>query len=386
MASTAASRSGFVPPPYPHDRLATLRRLADALPGGVVDCSVGTPVDPMPEAALDALRAAAPGSTGYPPSMGTPALRDAAAAWIGRRFGVTLTADDVIACVGTKEFVASLPHYLSLREPSRDTVLYPGVAYPTYEMGATLARCRAVAVPLDAEWRLDLGLVSDADAQRALVLWVNVPGNPTSATATADQMRSIVAWARERGVVVASDECYAEFAGVPGDPPTAIATGLEGVLAVHSVSKRSNMAGLRCGFVAGDPELVRYLGDVRKHAGMIVSNPSQAAAAAALRDDAHVDAQRARYERRRALVLPALEEHGLVHDGGPALFYLWLRSAEEADDGWEIAARLAEAGTLVAPGDMYGPAGADHVRLALTQPDDRLELALERLAASAART
>jgi aspartate/methionine/tyrosine aminotransferase len=146
------------------------------------------------------------------------------------------------------------------------------------------------------------------------------------------------------------------------------------------------MAGLRCGFAAGDAELVHYLGEVRKHAGMIVSNPSQAAAAVALGDDAHVDEQRERYAKRRALMLPALEAHGLVHDGGPALFYLWLRSAEAADDGWEIAARLAEAGTLVAPGDMYGPAGADHVRLALTQPDDRLELALERLAASAART
>src|SRR4030081_2572516 len=148
MPSTAASRSGFVPPPYPHARLATLRRLADALPGGVVDCSVGTPVDPMPAAALDALRAAAPGSTGYPPSIGTPALREAAAAWIARRFGVSLTAEQVIACVGTKELVASLPHFLSLRDPSRDTVLYPRVAYPTYEMGATLARCRPVRVPL----------------------------------------------------------------------------------------------------------------------------------------------------------------------------------------------------------------------------------------------
>jgi succinyldiaminopimelate transaminase len=386
MPSTAASRSGFVPPPYPHDRLATLRRLADALPGGVVDCSVGTPVDPMPAAALDALRAAAPGSTGYPPSIGTPALREAAAAWIARRFGVSLTAEQVIACVGTKELVASLPHFLSLRDPSRDTVLYPGVAYPTYEMGATLAGCRPVPVPLDAGWHLDLGRVSDADAERALVLWLNEPGNPTSAVASADHLRSIVAWAREHGIIVASDECYAEFAGVPGNPPTALSAGLDGVLAVHSVSKRSNMAGLRCGFAAGDAELVHYLGEVRKHAGMIVSNPSQAAAAVALGDDAHVDEQRERYAKRRALMLPALEAHGLVHDGGPALFYLWLRSAEAADDGWEIAARLAEAGTLVAPGDMYGPAGADHVRLALTQPDDRLELALERLAASAART
>jgi succinyldiaminopimelate transaminase len=386
MASTAAPRPGFVPPPYPHDRLATLRRLADALPGGVVDCSVGTPADPMPAVALDALQAAAPGSTGYPPSIGTPALRDAAAGWIGRRFGVSVSGDDVIACVGTKELVGSLPRYLSLRDPSRDTVLYPGVSYPTYEMGATLAGCRAVPVPLNAEWHPDLSLVSDTDAQRALVFWLNMPANPTSAVASADQLRSTVEWARERGVIVASDECYAEFAGVPGDPPTVLGAGVDGVLAMHSVSKRSNMAGLRCGFVAGDPELVQYLGEVRKHAGMIVSTPSQAAAAAALGDDAHVEDQRGRYEKRRALMLPALEEHGLVHDGGPALFYLWLRSADAADDGWEIAARLAEAGTLVAPGDMYGAAGADHVRLALTQPDDRLELALERLAASAART
>lgn len=385
MAQRAAAPPGFVPPPYPHDRLATLRRLADALPGGVVDCSVGTPVDPMPEVALEALRAAAPGSTGYPPSIGTPALREAAAAWFERRFGVAVEPSGVIACVGTKELVASLPHLLHLRDPSRDTVLYPGVAYPTYEMGATLAGCRAVPVPLDADWHLDLTLVPEADAQRALVLWLNTPGNPTSAVATAEQLRTIVGWARERGVVVASDECYVDYADEKGSGVTALQAGLDGVLALNSLSKRSNMAGLRCGFVAGDPTLVQYLGEVRKHAGLIVPTPVQAAAAAALGDEAHVDAQRERYARRRALVLPGLEQRRLVHDGGPALFYLWLRAAEEADDGWEIAAGLAEAGTLVAPGNLYGPAGADHVRLALTQPDERLELMLERLEASDAR-
>jgi|SRR5581483_6209986 len=390
MAPTAAPGPGFVPPPYPHDRLATLRRLADALPGGVVDCSVGTPVDPMPEIALAALRDAAPGATGYPPSIGTLDLREAASAWLARRFGVTVAPDDVIACVGTKELVASLPHYLHLRNPSRDTVLYPGVSYPTYEMGATLAGCRAVPVPLDPEWMLDVDLVSEDDAQRALVLWLNSPGNPTAAVATSDQLAKLVDWARARGVIVASDECYAEFvAGDPGEgapaPVTALSAGSDGVLAMHSLSKRSNMAGLRCGFLAGDGELVRYLGEVRKHAGMIVPAPVQAAATAALGDETHVDVQRERYARRRALVLSGLESHGLVHDGGPGLFYLWLRSAEETDDGWEIAARLAEAGTLVAPGNLYGAAGADHVRLALTQPEDRLELALERLAASAAR-
>jgi succinyldiaminopimelate transaminase len=385
MAQRAAARPGFVPPPYPHDRLATLRRLADALPGGVVDCSVGTPVDPMPDVALDALRGAAPGSTGYPPSIGTPALREAAAAWFERRLGVEVEPEGVIACVGTKELVASLPHHLSLRDPSRDTVLYPGVAYPTYEMGATLANCRAVPVPLDADWHLDLSLVSDTDAQRALVLWLNTPGNPTSAVTTAEQMRTIVAWARERGVLVASDECYVDYADEKGSAVSALQTGLEGVLVLNSLSKRSNMAGLRCGFAAGDPALVLYLGEVRKHAGLMVPMPVQAAAAAALADEAHVDEQRERYARRRALVLPGLERRGLVHDGGSALFYLWLRATEEADDGWEIAAGLAEAGTLVAPGNLYGPAGADHVRLALTQTDDRFELMLERLEASAAR-
>ncbi len=178
-------------------------------------------------------------------------------------------------------------------------------------------------------------------------------------------------------MIVAADECYAEFSG--GEPGTAIATGTDGVLAVHSLSKRSNLAGFRCGFVAGDPDLVRYLGEVRKHAGLMTPAPIQAAAAAALADDAHVAVQRERYERRRALMIDGLAGHGLMHDGGPAPFYLWLRSDSQADDGWELAATLAEAGTLVAPGSLYGPAGADHVRLALTQPDDRLELALERL-------
>lgn len=379
---------GFVPPPYPHDRLDAMRRLADALPGGVVDCSVGAPLDPMPEVVRLALVDAAAAATVYPASIGSPALRDAAAGWIDRRFGVTVSADDVIACVGTKELVASLPRFLALRDPSRDTVLYPAISYPTYDMGAQLAGLRAVPVPLDDDWQLDLDRVSPDDAQRALVLWLNEPANPTGATMGAARVEEAVAWARARGIVVASDECYAEFTcsadGEPQGPTTVLATGSEGVLAVHSLSKRSNMAGLRAGFVAGDAELVGYLGEVRKHAGLMMPAPAQAAAAAALGDDTHVDAQRARYASRRRLVLDGLESLGFVHDGGPSTFYLWLRGAEGTDDGWELAGRFAEAGTLVAPGDFYGPSGADHVRLSLTQPIDRLELALDRLARSAA--
>jgi len=375
--------SGFVPPPYPHDRLLELRAIAEAVPGRIVDCSVGTPVDPMPEVARRALVDAAPAATGYPAAVGAPAYRQAAAAWIGRRFGVDVSPDVVLACIGTKELVASLPRLLSLRDPSRDSVLYPGIAYPTYEMGALLAGLRAVPVPLDEDWLVDLSRVSESDAERALLLWVNEPGNPTGSSGGAEHLRAVADWARGHGVIAASDECYAEFtydeAGAPAPAATVLNAGQERALAVHSLSKRSNMAGLRAGFAAGDAELIGYLREVRKHAGLMTPGPVQAAAAAALADDAHVDEQRERYARRRALAVDALRACDLVHDGGPSTFYLWLRDADGGEDGWSIARRLAERGLLVAAGELYGPGGAAHVRLSLTQTDERLALAFQRL-------
>jgi succinyldiaminopimelate transaminase len=376
---------GFVPPPYPHDRLLELRAIAEAVPGGIVDCSVGTPVDPMPEVVRRALADAVPAATGYPAAIGSPAYREAAAAWIGRRFGATVTPEAVLACIGTKELVASLPRLLALRDPSRDTVLYPGVAYPTYEMGARLAGLRPVPVTLDERWLLDVSSISEADAARALVIWVNEPGNPTGSSGGADHLQAVVDWAHGAGAVVASDECYAEFtcdeSGEAATPATVLTAGHDRVLAVHSLSKRSNMAGLRAGFLAGDAGLVSYLGEVRKHAGLMTPAPVQAAAAAALADDTHVDEQRARYARRREQAVGALRDRRLVHDGGPSTFYLWLRAAEGGEDGWSVTRRLAERGLLVAPGDLYGPGGTAHVRLSLTQTDDRLALAFERLTA-----
>jgi succinyldiaminopimelate transaminase len=380
----------FVPPPYPHDRLEPIKAVAAAVPGGMLDASVGTPVDPMPPLVLDALAAAAPRGTGYPATIGSPGFREAAVGWVARRFGCALTVDDVIACIGTKEVVASLPRMLSLRDPSRDTVLYPAVAYPTYEMGALLAGLRPVPVPVDDEWHLDLSRVDPADADRALLLWLNDPSNPTGAVATPQGMAHAVEWARARGIVVASDECYAEFTydadGAPAPPVTALTArsdgGADGVLVVHSLSKRSNMAGLRAGFVAGDRALVTYLGEMRKHAGMMMPSPIQAAAAAALGDDEHVREQQARYARRRALALPALEARGLVHDGGSSTFYLWLRDADGARDGWAIAGDLATTGLVVAPGDFYGAVSTDHVRVALTLTDDQIQLLCERATTS----
>jgi aspartate/methionine/tyrosine aminotransferase len=263
----------------------------------------------------------------------------------------------------------------------RDTVLYPAVAYPTYEMGARLAGLRAVPVPLDERWHLDLSRISEADADRALVIWVNEPGNPTGASGGRQHLRAVVDWARECGAIVASDECYAEFtydeSGSPAAPVTVLSAGHDRVLAVHSLSKRSNMAV--CGRIPAGDALVSYLGGGPQARRAHDPAPVQAAAAAALGDDSHVDAQRERYRSRRAALLPRLEAWGLEHDGGPSTFYLWLRSAEGHEDGWSLTARLAATGTLVAPGELYGPEGSDHVRLALSITDEQVDRTARRL-------
>ncbi len=360
--STATPAGGFTPPVYPYARLDALKQRACEAPGGIVDLSIGTPNDPVPDIVVAALSAAGPTSAGYPRAVGGPALREAAAGWMERTFGVVVDPVQVVNCLGTKELVASLPHLLRLRDPSRDTVL---------------------PVPLGEGWHLDLSAVSDDDAARALLLWVNEPGNPTGSQSTPRPLGEAVAWARARGIVVASDECYVEFnwddAGESAPGATALSAGLDGVLAVHSLSKRSNMAGYRCGFLAGDGDLVAYAGSVRTHAGMMVPSPIQAAATAAWADDAHVDVQRARYAERRRYARSRLAEAGLVDAGGPSSFYLWARSADPAEGGWAVTARLAETGLLVAAGDLYGDGGADHVRIALVEPLERLELAFDRL-------
>ncbi len=357
----------FVPPPYPYDRLDELKALGEAQPGGLVDLSIGTPCDPPPPVVVDALgRSGA--ERGYPPSIGSVAYREAAAAWMARRLGVTLDPGQVAACVGTKELVAGIPQWLRLRRPDRDTVLYPAVSYPTYAMGATLAGCRAVPFS-------DLEAIDPNDAARALCLWVNVPGNPTGALG---DLGAAAAWGRARGVPVLSDECYVEFTW-DGPPRTILHHGPDGVLAVHSLSKRSNLAGARAGFYAGDAELVTYLSEVRKHAGFMVPGPVQAAAVAAWGDDAHVEAQRARYLARLEAMAKALATVGIDAPLPGGAFYLWAPAPD--GDAWGLARQLAErGGVLVSPGEFYGPEGAGHIRVAVVQPDERLALVADRLA------
>jgi aspartate/methionine/tyrosine aminotransferase len=238
-------------------------------------------------------------------------------------------------------------------------------------MGAQLAGCRAVGVPLSADGRLRLEAIDPEDAGRALALWVNSPGNPTGGV---DDLGEIARWGRDNRVPVFSDECYVEFTW-RGSGHSILEHGSTGVVAVHSLSKRSNLAGVRVGFYAGDPELVRYLQEVRKHVGLLVPGPAQAAGVVALDDDEHVEVQRRRYRHRlsrMAEILGAWTGRPVAEPAGG--FYLWV----DVDDDWDFTERLAaEGGALVSPGDFYG--STDHVRVAVVQPDDRIELVAERL-------
>ncbi|HLI43281.1 MAG TPA: aminotransferase class I/II-fold pyridoxal phosphate-dependent enzyme [Acidimicrobiales bacterium] len=383
-AGAGSKPAGFVPPVYPFDNLTELAEAASRHPGGMVDLSIGTPCDPPPAKVVEALGSSG-AERGYPPAAGSPELREAAAAWIERRFGLRVDpARELAACIGTKEFVAGTPHFLRLRWPERDTVLHPALAYPTYEMGARLAGCRAVAVPLRADGTMDLAAVSPEDAERALCVWVNSPGNPAGQL---EDLGEVAKWGRAHGVAVLSDECYVEFTWGDGRGRSILEHGLEGVVALHSLSKRSNLAGVRAGVYAGDPELVAYLAAVRRHAGFMVPGPVQHAAAVAFDDDESVAAQRREYADRLGYLASTLTSAGIPVEPPLGGFYLWVPAPDalrtgsgSPSPGYALARLLAEsAGVLSSPGEAYGPAGACHTRLAVVQPLDRLRLVAERL-------
>ncbi|WP_454728932.1 succinyldiaminopimelate transaminase [Cellulosimicrobium protaetiae] len=363
---------------YPWDTLTPYAERACAHPRGVVDLSIGTPVDPTPDVVRDAL-AAASDAHGYPTTHGTPALREAVSAWFARRRGVLgLDPGAVLPTVGSKELVGLLPALLRLGPG--DVVVHPRTAYPTYDVGARLAGATPLATDDVDEWagRTDVRLV-----------WVNSPSNPTGRVLDAAHLARVVSAAREIGAVVASDECYAELAwaepyasqGVPSLLDPAVSGGShDGLLVTYSLSKQSSMAGYRAAFVAGDPALVADLLATRKHLGMIVPAPVQAAMVAALSDDAHVAAQRDVYARRREVLVAALGDAGLQVDHSEAGLYLWSRPAgDDGGDCWRTVSDLADLGILVGPGAFYGPEGAGHVRVALTATDERVHEAAARL-------
>ncbi|MFD6158882.1 succinyldiaminopimelate transaminase [Nocardia sp. NPDC060256] len=367
---TARARVSSLLPDFPWDTIASVKAKAATHPGGIVDLSVGTPVDPV-DPLIRAALSAASAVPGYPATHGTPELRAAAVDALKRRYGITgLDPAAVLPAIGTKELIAGLPRLLGLG--ADDLVVIPEVAYPTYEVGALFAGAQIVR----ADGLTQLGPRTPA------LMFVNSPSNPTGRVLGVDHLRKVVEFARERDVIIASDECYLgltwEGRAVSILDPEVSDGDHTNLLAVHSLSKTSNLASYRAGFVAGDPALVAELLEVRKHAGMMVPFPIQAAMTAALSDDAHEAQQRERYRVRREVLRKALVEAGFRIDHSEAGLYLWSTRGEPCRTTLDW---LAHRGILAAPGDFYGPTGTEHVRIALTATDERIAAAVQRLTA-----
>lgn len=359
-------------PDYPWDAMAPYAKRAAEHPDGIVDLSIGSPVDPTPAVIREAL-AHATDAHAYPTTIGTFGLREAIVAWFARRRGVTgLTIDNVLPTIGSKEFVAWAAFMLQLGEG--DVVVHPRAAYPTYEIGASIAGATALASDDPNEWPTNTRLV-----------WLNSPGNPDGRVLDKDALRERLAKARELDAIVIADECYAELGWdgpwttnrIPSLLDPEVTDGdITNVLVAYSLSKQSNLAGYRAAFVAGDAALLAKLLVIRKHAGMMLPAPVQAAMTAALHDDAHVLAQKETYRARRAALIPAFRSAGFTVDGSEAGLYLWLT---EGKDAWESIARLADLGILGGPGHFYGDHFPNHVRVSLTASDERIAAAVERL-------
>ncbi|HJF14358.1 MAG TPA: succinyldiaminopimelate transaminase [Enteractinococcus helveticum] len=371
-------------PEYPWQLMAPYKATAQTHPAGLVDLSIGAPVDPTPDVIQQALRAGT-NWPGYPGAAGTNELRDAIAQWYHRRRSVkNLTRDNVAATVGSKEFIAWLPLLLGLGPD--DVIVYPTVAYPTYDIGAKIVG--ATSVTADSLAGLD-----EETRDKIKLVWVNSPANPTGIVQEASALRALVNDARGLGAVVASDECYAELGWgrwdtelIPSILHSQVAgEDFTGLLSVYSLSKQSNMAGYRAAFVAGDTKLIAALINLRSHTGMVVPGPIQQATIAALADEDHVAEQKARYRNRREKLVTAIEAAGLVIEHSQAGLYLWVRDPTvtnpTAHDSWELVDRFAKAGMLVGPGVFYSSAGNGYIRISITATDQDVDQAVSRLKA-----
>ncbi|WP_150308299.1 succinyldiaminopimelate transaminase [Planctomonas psychrotolerans] len=362
-------------PDYPWDLIAPFAERARRHPDGIVDLSIGSPVDPTPENIRIAL-AEATDAHAYPTTVGTAELRESIVDWFARRRNVTLDVDSVLPTIGSKEMVAWLPFMLGLG--AGDVVVQPSIAYPTYAIGAALAGADVVSADDPADW---------PDSTR--LVWLNSPSNPDGRVLDVDALRAAVVRARELGAVIANDECYAELGwGKWADAPTpcildprVVGDDATGVVALYSLSKQSNLAGYRGAVIAGDRSVIDRLISVRKHAGLMVPAPLQHAMSVAFADDGHVAEQRERYRVRREKLLPALEGYGLRVDSSEAGLYLWATAGEDA---WTTLGELADLGILAGPGPFYGDASPHHVRLSLTATDERIDAAVARLSAARA--
>lgn len=348
-------------PDFPWDALASYSEKAKAYPAGAIDLSQGTPVDPTPDFIQVALKEAA-NSPSYPLTMGSAKLRDAITNWAIHQLGAS-GEFSVLPLIGSKELVAWLPTILESKK-----VLYPKIAYPTYLVGSMIAKSEAVAVDFDA-----------ATWPTADLAWLNSPSNPTGRVSSDEELMAAINWARDqRGGVVVADECYLEFGDTVKPKSILSLTGGDNrnILAVHSLSKRSSMAGYRAAMLIGDPVLIAKVLEVRKHAGMMVPLPIQSAMIAALSDNQHVAEQRARYNARKVKVRAAIEAHGFKVEYSDAGLYLW---ATRGESDWDSVNWFAERGILVTPGHFYGESGAKHVRIAMTATDSQIDELVSRL-------
>ena len=356
-------------PDFPWDELGPARQTASAHPEGLIDLSVGSPVDPTPEVAQTALANAA-NSPGYPTAFGSASTRGAMSRWWRDVRGASsVDAESVMPSVGSKEMVGLLPLLLGVGRG--DTVIIPEIAYPTYDVGAQLAGATVVAEDDPSQW-----------PDSAKLVWLNTPSNPTGAVLDVGHLRAAVSRAREIGAVVVSDECYALLGSVQSPQSPSLLTdevtdgNLEGLLALYSLSKQSNLAGYRAAMVAGDPALIRDILLPRRHLGLIVPEPIQQVLAAVLSDAKSVTVMRETYQRRRVVLHEALSSAGWSIEGGDAGLYLWATRGSSSVDAVDW---FAQHGILVAPGHFYGPGGARHVRVALTASDENISRAAQRI-------
>lgn len=349
-------------PDFPWDALAPFGDIARTHGQGIIDLSQGTPVDPTPEFIQQVFRDAS-NSPSYPVTAGTPELRAAIKKWAVDRLGATGDFD-VLPVIGSKELVAWLPTILESKK-----VLIPEIAYPTYHVGAVLAGAQSLAVGVDAHsW------------PTADLAWLNSPSNPTGRVHSDAEIKACIDWSRTHKALLVSDECYLEFEDSAHPVSVLSHTGGDNtnILAVHSLSKRSSMAGYRAAFIIGDSQLIARIREIRKHGGMMVPLPVQKAMTVALTDDTHVAEQRARYNARKALLRPALEAAGFTIEHSDAGLYLWCTRNEDA---WESVAWLADRGILATPGTFYGSHGARHIRIAMTATDAQIADAAQRIKA-----
>lgn len=364
-------------PDFPWDSLIPYKEIASKHPNGIVDLSIGTPIDDVPAIIQDALITNS-NTPGYPTTIGTVEFRTAAANWLKRKLQVEVASiENVIPTIGSKEIVAWLPTLLNLN--SNHSIAIPAVAYPTYKVGGLIAKCEVVIA--DGVEQLEKARIDAESKNKPLKLvWLNSPSNPTGAVLSAEELSKIVKWAQANEIIVASDECYIQL-GWNTAPKSilhkdVIGSSSRNILAVHSLSKRSNFAGYRAGILVGDESLIKSILEIRKHAGMLTPLPVQAAAAAAFNDDAHAETQYEIYKNRRAKLSAALTQAGFRIDHSDAGLYLW---ATRGEDCWSTVKWLAEKGALVAPGAFYGVAGEQHVRIALTASDERIDSLISRL-------